>query len=53
MSNGPADRRSPWLRNVLLLGAFVLIVVAAIFTVVLPELSDEPEEQQTPVPAAE
>ncbi len=50
-SRDAPDHFSPWLRNSLLLGAFVALVIAAIFTVVLPELADDPADAEDGAPA--
>lgn len=41
---GRGARRGTWLREGLLLAGFVVLVVAAVVTVVVPELREAPEE---------
>ncbi len=40
------ERTAPIVRHVVLLVAFLLLVGIGIFTVLLPELEDEPSDQQ-------
>ena len=44
-------RTSPWVRNVVLLVGFLILVVIGIFTVVLPEI-EEADAPEQPAPAA-
>ncbi|MFW5921421.1 MAG: hypothetical protein ACOCUS_06230 [Polyangiales bacterium] len=41
MVEHPEERETPLWRHVLLLVGFLLVIVAAVFTVLLPELEDE------------
>ena len=41
---GDAARRAHWLREALVLLGFLLLVAAAVVTVVLPELREAPDE---------
>lgn len=45
-------RTSPWVRNVILLVGFLVLVALGIFTVVLPEL-EEAEDPERPASTAE
>jgi hypothetical protein len=45
-------RTSPWVRNLILLVGFLVLVAIGVFTVVLPEL-EEPEEPEPPATTAE
>lgn len=47
-----AARRAFWWREGLMLGGFLLLVAAAVWTVALPELRKEPEGQDAPGTAA-
>lgn len=49
MSDLPEQRETPLWRHVVLLVGFVLVLVAGVLTVLVPELEDEDEgEQQEP-----
>ena len=41
------DRKSPLVVQIILLVAFLLVVVVAIFTVVIPDVTDEPDPETT------
>jgi len=47
LPNIPAPQRRHYLREGLLLAGFVLLVVAAVVTVVIPELSKTPDDAPT------
>ncbi|MEQ8461700.1 MAG: hypothetical protein RLO52_20345 [Sandaracinaceae bacterium] len=40
-------RRSPWLTQVALLIAFLIVTAVGVFTVVVPELQDDADEEET------
>ena len=40
-------RRSPWLTQVALLIAFLIVAAVGVFTVVVPELQDDADEEET------
>jgi hypothetical protein len=58
MAKGPQEdepRRSPLLAQIILIVLFALLVVASVFTVIVPELLDDSNEDEPtrPAPAAQ
>lgn len=45
-----SDRRSPWVAQLVLLVGFLLITVASVFTVLVPALTDDGEEETDAAP---
>jgi TRAP-type mannitol/chloroaromatic compound transport system permease small subunit len=51
LKNVPPSQRRAYVREGLLLVGFVLLIIAGIATVVIPELSKTPEDTGRPTPA--